>query len=104
MRVAWELNFQKQRLYPHGMCEHAECQAAGPLVVETKGEATAQGQENRQRQLMGFCGRCWRRTSLRQNKDHVADMSFPKDAGVFIRRVEGTPDGGRLKGMTVDAT
>ena len=98
MSVAWELYFQEQGLAPHIRCEHGQCQADKPMIVAARRCADEPGYVEGGRRLMGFCGQCWRETSFRHGKDQVADMTFLREAGVFLHKVS-RDDGRRLRGV-----
>ena len=87
MTVAWELYFQEQGLAPHVQCEHEHCQAAKPRIVTRRRQIDGRECTTSKRKLMGFCCQCWQETSFRHGKDRVADMSFMRDAGVFLHKV-----------------
>ena len=97
MAVAWELYFQEQGLAPHVRCEHEHCQAAKPMIVARRQQAGEHEYVTGERRLMGFCCQCWQETSFRHGKDQVADMSFMKDAGGFLHKVN-SESGRRLRG------
>ena len=67
------------------------------MIVATRQQVGGRELIEGGRRLLGFCGQCWHETSFRHNKDQVADMSFLREAGVFLHRVNRA-DGRRLRG------